>query len=177
MGHEIPAGLGLRLARGAQGEVFVVIGDGTYLMSPTELVTAVQERLKLTVVVFENHGYQSIHALQRARTGRSFGLEFRGRASDDLSGDYIDIDLAANARSFGCAAWRVETSDELRCALQAAREDPMPSVVVVRTEPHRLLLDSECWWDVGVAEVSARPETREAERRSSAGRKGMRWFG
>ena len=83
MGDEIPAALGVRMARPDAGEVYVLIGDGTYLMGASgELVTALQEGLKITVIVVENHGFQSIHALQRARTGRSFGLEFRERSAD-----------------------------------------------------------------------------------------------
>ncbi len=85
----------------------MLIGDGTWMMGNTELVTAVQERLKVTVLVVENHGFQSIHALQRARTGRSFGLEFRAREGEigavgigdgGLTGDYVPVDLVANAR-------------------------------------------------------------------------------
>jgi 3D-(3,5/4)-trihydroxycyclohexane-1,2-dione acylhydrolase (decyclizing) len=157
MGGEIPAALGVRMARPDADEVFAIIGDGTFLMGGTgELVTARQENLKLTLLVFENGGYQSIHALQRNRTGRSFGLEFRG--SD---GDYVEVDYAANARSLGCAAYRAATVEQLRDALEAARDEPGPAVIVVRVEPHRLLLDSDCWWDVGVPERSERPETRE----------------
>ena len=110
MGGEIPAALGVRMARPDADEIYVAIGDGTYLMGSTgELVTARQEGLKLTVIVFENGGYQSIHALQRNRTGRSFGLEFRG-----LDGDYVEVDYAANARSLGCSAYRVETRGAAR---------------------------------------------------------------
>ena len=100
MGYEIPAGVGVRLAQ-RSGEVYVLIGDGTYLMNPTELVTAVQEGLKITVVVSENHGYQCIRRLQMWRTGISFGNEFRHRdpATNRLEGDYIQLDLAANAAS------------------------------------------------------------------------------
>jgi 3D-(3,5/4)-trihydroxycyclohexane-1,2-dione acylhydrolase (decyclizing) len=157
MGGEIPAALGVRMARPDADEVYVVIGDGTYLMGSTgELVSARQDALKLTVLVFENGGYQSIHALQRNRTGRSFGLEFRGP-----DGDYVEVDYAANARSLGCAAYRVTTVDQLRDALDAARDEQGPVVIVARVEPYRLLLDSGCWWDVGVPEASERPETRE----------------
>jgi 3D-(3,5/4)-trihydroxycyclohexane-1,2-dione acylhydrolase (decyclizing) len=157
MGGEIPAALGVRMARPDADEVFAVIGDGTYLMGATgELVTARQHDLKVTLLVFENGGYQSIHALQRNRTGRSFGLEFR--ASD---GDYVEVDYAANARSLGCAAFRAATVEQLRDALEAARDEAGPVVIVARVEPHRLLLDSDCWWDVGVPEASERPETRQ----------------
>ena len=157
MGGEIPAALGVRMARLDADEVYAVIGDGTYLMGSTgELVTACQEGLKLTVLVMENGGYQSIHALQRNRTGRSFGLEFRRPG-----GDYVEVDYAANARSLGCAAYRAETTEQLADALDAARDEQRPVVIAVRVERRRLLLDSGCWWDVGVPEVAERPETRK----------------
>jgi 3D-(3,5/4)-trihydroxycyclohexane-1,2-dione acylhydrolase (decyclizing) len=92
MGFEIPAGLGVRMAQ-PEGEVYVFIGDGTYLMNPTELVTAIQEGLKVTVVLSENHGYQVIRQLQMGKAGRSFGNEFRKRdASKRLEGEYLTID-------------------------------------------------------------------------------------
>jgi 3D-(3,5/4)-trihydroxycyclohexane-1,2-dione acylhydrolase (decyclizing) len=157
MGGEIPAALGVRMARPQADEIYVAIGDGTYLMGNTgELVTACQEGLKLTLLVFENGGYQSIHALQRNRTGRSFGLEFRGP-----DGETVEVDYAANARSLGCTAHEAGTVEELSDALNAARDDTGPVVIVVRVEPRRQLLDSECWWDVGVPELADRPETRE----------------
>ena len=173
MGGEIPAGLGVRMAQRNAGEVHVVIGDGTYLMGNTgELVTARQEGLKLTVIVVENHGYQSIHGLQRARTGRSFGLEFRERSANGagLAGRYVDVDYAANARSLGCAVSVASSVDEFREALGAARREPGPVVIVARVEPQRLLLDSDCWWDVGVAERSERVETRELAAEHARGR-------
>jgi 3D-(3,5/4)-trihydroxycyclohexane-1,2-dione acylhydrolase (decyclizing) len=171
MGGEIPAALGVRMANPAAGEVYVVIGDGTYLMGSTgELVTACQEGLKLTVVVVENGGYQSIHGLQRTRTGRSFGLEFRERSGLGLDGATVEVDYAANARSLGCAAYVASTPDELRDVLEAARHETRPAVIVARVEPRRLLLDSDCWWDVGVAEVSDRAETRELAAEHARGR-------
>jgi 3D-(3,5/4)-trihydroxycyclohexane-1,2-dione acylhydrolase (decyclizing) len=178
MGGEIPTALGVRMARPDQGEVYVVIGDGTYLMGNTaEFVTARQEGLKITVLLVENEGYQSIHGLQRARTGRSFGLEFRERASSGLTGPYVEVDYAANARSLGCAAFVVSSLDELRDALEDARGETRPVVIVARAEPRRLMLDSECWWDVGVAELSGRPETRELAAEHARGRAGQRHYG
>jgi 3D-(3,5/4)-trihydroxycyclohexane-1,2-dione acylhydrolase (decyclizing) len=177
MGHEIPAALGVRMAQ-SDGEVYAVIGDGTYLMGASELVTAVQERLKITVVLFQNHGFQSIHALQRNSIGRSFGLEFRRRDGEGaLVGDTVAVDYAANARSFGCEAFTAATEEDLGRALADARAEAGPSVVVVQTEPQRLLLDSRCWWDVGVPEVSTRPETDAAVDAVARGRAGQRWFG
>jgi 3D-(3,5/4)-trihydroxycyclohexane-1,2-dione acylhydrolase (decyclizing) len=178
MGGEIPAGLGVRLAHPDADEVYVVIGDGTYLMGgATELVTARQERLKLTVIVIENGGYQSIHGLQRSRTGVSFGLEFRERSEGVLEGRDIDVDYASNARSLGCAAHFVSTLDELGDALEAARDEPRPVVIVARVEPRRLLLDSRCWWDVGVPETSERPETRALAAEHAGDRELQRFYG
>jgi 3D-(3,5/4)-trihydroxycyclohexane-1,2-dione acylhydrolase (decyclizing) len=180
MGHEIPAALGVRMAGGPEGEVFVVIGDGTYLMGSSELVTAVQEQLKITVLVLENHGYQSIHALQRARIGASFGLEFRARSNGStprLDGPYVEVDFAANAASYGCATFTATTVEEVEAALSSARDDSRPCVIVARVEPRRLMLDSQCWWDVGVPQAATRTETLEAVAASDAGRARQRYLG
>lgn len=161
MAYELPAGLGLRLAK-PDGEVYVLIGDGTYLMNPTELVTAVQESLKVTVVVAENHGYQCIRALQLATSGQSFGNEFRARnpASSWLDGQYVAIDFAKNAESLGAHAWHVNTPEGLRDALREAREEVRPCVIVVDVEKYRGSPANGVWWDVAPAEVSEDPETQ-----------------
>ncbi|HEX2412470.1 MAG TPA: thiamine pyrophosphate-dependent enzyme, partial [Solirubrobacteraceae bacterium] len=147
MGHEIPAALGIRMAEGAGGEILVVVGDGTYLMAPTELVTAARHGLKVTVVLLVNGGYQSIHALQRTTLGTGFGTEFDGEA----------VDYAANARSLGCAVWEADTPQELSAALDNARAQDRPAVVACRVEPHRMLLGSDAWWELGVPLVSDSP--------------------
>jgi 3D-(3,5/4)-trihydroxycyclohexane-1,2-dione acylhydrolase (decyclizing) len=180
MAGEIPAALGVRLACRDAGEVFALIGDGNYLMGATgELVTARQEGLKLTVIVVENRGFQSIHGLQRGRTGRSFGLEFRERSADGsgLGGAFVEVDYAANARSLGCAVFAASSPDEFRDALGAAREETGPVVIVARVEPRRLLLDSDCWWDVGVPEISERTETRNLAAEHARGRRLQRYHG
>lgn len=179
MGHEIPAALGVRLADPQAGEVYAVIGDGTYLMAHSELVTAVQERIKITVLLFVNGGYQSIHGLQTDLTGRSFGLEFRDReaATDALTGATVAVDYAANARSYGCAAFEVGSLDELRSALAEARSETRPVVIACRVEPRRYLLDSACWWDVGVPERSDRNETVHASAEHARGRAEQRYYG
>jgi 3D-(3,5/4)-trihydroxycyclohexane-1,2-dione acylhydrolase (decyclizing) len=162
MGYEIPAGLGVRMAQ-PDGEVYVLIGDGTYLMNPMELVTAVQDDLKITVVICENHGYQVIRQLQMNRVGRSFGNEFRARdpKSNRLEGDYVQIDFAKNAESMGAKVWHVETEDKLRKALREARKEERSCVVVAETEKHRYLPGSGVWWDVAAAEVTNDPVTQE----------------
>src|SRR4051812_33688917 len=118
MGYELPASLGVRLAQ-PRGEVYTFIGDGTYLMNPTELATAVQEGLKVTVLISKNDGFQCIRDLQLRSAGIDFGNEFRSRdpRSNRLSGSFVDIDYAANAASFGARAWEVRTAAELETAL------------------------------------------------------------
>jgi len=162
MGYEIPAGLGVRLAQ-PQGEVYVLIGDGTYLMNPTELMTALQEDLKITVVIAENHGYQCIRRLQLWRTGVSFGNEFRRRdpKANRLEGEYVPIDLARNAESFGARTWHVETPEQLQKALVDARAERRSCVIVAETEKHRFLPGGGVWWDVAPAEVSRDPVTQK----------------
>jgi 3D-(3,5/4)-trihydroxycyclohexane-1,2-dione acylhydrolase (decyclizing) len=149
MGHEIPAGLGIRMRTGPAGEVIVVIGDGTYLMNPTELVTAVTERLKLTVVVLDNGGYRSIEALALANVGAPVSDEFA-----------VAVDYVANARSMGCEALRAETVEELDRALRGAREGAKTTVIVCPTAPDRGLLSGGAFWDLGVPEVAADETTR-----------------
>jgi 3D-(3,5/4)-trihydroxycyclohexane-1,2-dione acylhydrolase (decyclizing) len=162
MGYELPAGIGVRMAQ-PEGEVYVLIGDGTYLMNPSELVTALQEGLKVTVVLSENHGYQVIRQLQMNRAGRSFGNEFRARdaATQRLEGDYITIDFAQHAASMGARTWHVTTTDALNMALAEARDETRSCVIVVETEPHRYLPGSGVWWDVAPAEATTDPLTDE----------------
>lgn len=157
MGYELPAALGVRLAQ-PEGQVISFIGDGTFLMQPTELVTAAQENLDITVVISENHGFQVIHRLQMLRAGQEFGNEFRrreGRLDDSaLSGDYLELDLAAVAAGLGATARRAETAAELERALDEARTAKGPFVIVVPTLPHADLPGAGVWWDVAPAEVS-----------------------
>jgi 3D-(3,5/4)-trihydroxycyclohexane-1,2-dione acylhydrolase (decyclizing) len=161
MGHEIPAGLGLRMGR-PEGEVFVVIGDGTYMMSNTELLTAVQEGLKITLVLIENGGYQCIRDLQLGKADVDFGNEFRSRQDGRLAGPYLTPDLAANVASFGVEVFEAADLEGVRDGLARARNATGPAALVCRVEPHRGLLGSDTWWDVGVAEVSGLDGTRAA---------------
>jgi 3D-(3,5/4)-trihydroxycyclohexane-1,2-dione acylhydrolase (decyclizing) len=125
-------------------------------MNPTELVTAVQERLKITVLLSKNQGYRCILAHQLHRAGRSFGNEFRYRdlQTNRLEGDYLAIDYAKTAEGFGAKAWYVKNVVELRQALQEARRESRPCVIVVETSDGHPALASGIWWDVSVAEVS-----------------------
>jgi 3D-(3,5/4)-trihydroxycyclohexane-1,2-dione acylhydrolase (decyclizing) len=179
MGHEIPAGIGYRLAlRDTAGEVYVMIGDGTYLMANTDLVTAVQDGTKITVILVVNDGFQSIHGLQRRTTAASMGTEFRVRdAQGGLDGAPLTVDYATNARSMGCAAFDVDSPDDLASALGKARELAGPAVIVVRVQPLAELPASGAWWDLGVARASERPEVRQIAAEHERQRRHQRFYG
>jgi 3D-(3,5/4)-trihydroxycyclohexane-1,2-dione acylhydrolase (decyclizing) len=177
MGYEIPASLGVRLAQ-PEGEVYVFVGDGTYLMQPTELVTSIQEGLKVTLVISYNRGFQVIRRLQMNKVGISFGNEFRARdeAANRLEGDYVDIDFVKNAESMGARAWHVTNAAELRQALQDARAETRSCAIVIETEMHRYGPDSGMWWDVSPAEVSNDAKTQQARREYEADRARLQRF-
>ena len=177
MGYEIPAGLGVRMAH-REGEVLVYVGDGTYLMNPTELVTAMQESLKITVVIAENHGFQCIRQLQMGKAGRSFGNEFRARdeASGRLEGDYLAIDFAKNAESMGATAWHVTTPEELRNALREARTETRSCAIVCEVEKHRYLPDSGVWWDIATAEATEDGVTAKLREEYEVAREGLQRY-
>ena len=179
MGYELPAALGVRMAQPA-GEVVVLIGDGTFLMNPTELVTALQERLKITIVLSENHGFQVIHRLQRLRAGRSFGNEFRARDDEAgrLDGPYLPLDFVRIAEGFGAVAVAATTASQVREALDAARARDGSTVIVVETAPQVDLPGGGVWWDVAPAEVSADPIVRQLREEYVADRGRLqRWYG
>jgi 3D-(3,5/4)-trihydroxycyclohexane-1,2-dione acylhydrolase (decyclizing) len=179
MGHEIPAGLGVRLACPNKGEIFVIIGDGTYLMAPSELVTAVQENLKITVVLIENSGYQCIRDLQQSTTGsQNFGNEFRKRpeAGRQLNGDYVEVDYPAITRGMGCRTFAVQSPNELRQALLEAREVSGPAVIVVKADKHSKSKGAGLWWDLGIAETSGLQRVQTVYRDFLTGRRKQRVF-
>jgi 3D-(3,5/4)-trihydroxycyclohexane-1,2-dione acylhydrolase (decyclizing) len=180
MGHEIPAGIGYRMADpDREGDVFVLIGDGTYLLQPTELVTAVQEHQKVIVIVLDNQGNQCIRSLQVAKTGIEFGTQLRERdpGTGRIDGPVVEVDFATNAVSMGCAAWTATTTDEFAQAVEAARKVEGPAVIVAQIEPHRYLSGSGVFWDVGVPMTSGREFTRERTAEHEDGRAQQRFFG
>ncbi|MFE1459302.1 3D-(3,5/4)-trihydroxycyclohexane-1,2-dione acylhydrolase (decyclizing) [Streptomyces sp. NPDC058735] len=165
MGYEIPAAIGVQQA--APGTpVWALVGDGTYLMMPTEIVTAVQEGLPLNVVLIQNHGYASIGGLSEETGGERFGTAYRFRAADGtFTGDPLPVDLAANAASLGMHVLRAKTVGELRGALAAARASDRPTCVYVETDPAPTAPPAEAWWDVPVAETASREAAVEARAR------------
>ncbi|MDQ6820348.1 MAG: 3D-(3,5/4)-trihydroxycyclohexane-1,2-dione acylhydrolase (decyclizing) [Actinomycetota bacterium] len=194
MGYELPAALGVRLAQ-RDGEVVSFIGDGTFLMNPTEIVTAVQEGLKITVVISENHGFQVIRRLQMLRAGHEFGNEFRARAGDGdsragdggphgslaggrLAGDYLRLDLVKVAEGLGATAFRVRTPEEAHAALTRARATTGPVVIVAETVPHADLPGAGVWWDVAPSETSGDEIVSKLRAEYEADRERLqRWYG
>jgi len=178
MGHELPAGLGIRQAIGDGGTVFVVIGDGTYLLGMSELVTAAQENLRVVCVVLVNGGYQSIHALQTGGGSPSLGNEFRVRDGDGgLSGPTVAVDYAANARSLGATGLRAADLEQLGEALATARTASGPVVIACTVEPRRLLPPSGAFWDLGVPQVSTDPAVRAASAAHAERARAQRYHG
>ena len=162
MGYEIAGGLGAKLAA-PEREVFVLVGDGSYLMMASELVTAVQERIKLIVVCVDNHGFASIGNLSESVGSQRFGTSYRFRgAGGRLDGGFLPVDLAANAASLGADVLRVRTIDEFRDALAKAKASDRTTVVCIETDPSVPAPSSQSWWDVPVAEVSELESTRTA---------------
>jgi 3D-(3,5/4)-trihydroxycyclohexane-1,2-dione acylhydrolase (decyclizing) len=164
MGYEIAGGMGVAMAA-PDRDVFVMVGDGSYLMMAQELVTAVQEGIKLIVVLVQNHGFASIGALSEEVGAPRFGTWYRYRDAEThrLTGGNLPVDLAANAESLGVHVHRASTVDELRKALTEAKaHDGGPVMVHVDSDPLVPAPDSESWWDVPVAEVSALDATRVA---------------
>ncbi|MGW7027492.1 3D-(3,5/4)-trihydroxycyclohexane-1,2-dione acylhydrolase (decyclizing) [Streptomyces xanthophaeus] len=165
MGYEIPAAIGVALA--APGRpVWALVGDGTYLMNPTEIVTAVQEGVPLRLVVLDNHGYASIGGLSQAVGGEGFGTAYRFRAADgSYTGDPLPVDLAANAASLGMAVIRARTVGDLRKALAQARAADRPTCVYVQTRTPDTVSGpppAQAWWDVPVAETATRKSAAAA---------------
>ncbi|MFD8916309.1 3D-(3,5/4)-trihydroxycyclohexane-1,2-dione acylhydrolase (decyclizing) [Streptomyces sp. NPDC059569] len=165
MGYEIPAAIGVQLA--APGRpVWALVGDGTYLMNPTEIVTAVQERLPFKAVILQNHGYASIGGLSETVGAERFGTAYRFRADDGTyTGAPLPVDLAANAASLGLRVIRAKTVRDLREALAEARAADVPTCVYVETETADTVSGvppAQAWWDVPVAETATRPSAVKA---------------
>jgi 3D-(3,5/4)-trihydroxycyclohexane-1,2-dione acylhydrolase (decyclizing) len=179
MGYEIAGGLGAKLAA-PDRDVYVMVGDGSYLMMAQELVTAVAEGVKLIVVLVQNQGFASIGALSETVGAPRFGTWYRYRdpATGRLDGGVLPVDLAANAQSLGARVLRAQTIDEFRAALIQARQDPGPGPVVVHVETDPLVPapDSQAWWDVPVAEVAELDVTRQARQAYEASRARQRQF-
>jgi 3D-(3,5/4)-trihydroxycyclohexane-1,2-dione acylhydrolase (decyclizing) len=165
MGYEVAGGLGVRMAC-PDRDVFVMVGDGSYLMMATELATAVQEGIKIITVLVQNHGFASIGSLSESLGSQRFGTRYRYRSAETgrLDGDLLPLDLAANAESFGIRVIRTTTPSDFAEAIADAKKATDSTVIYVETDPLIGAPDSESWWDVPVSAVSELESTQSARK-------------
>ena len=176
MGYEIAGGLGAKLADPSR-EVFVLVGDGSYLMMATEIVTAVAEQIKLTIIIVDNHGFASIGSLSESLGSQRFGTSYRYRGpSGRLDGGFLPVDLAANAASLGADVLRAGTVKEFTEALGHAKAAERTTVIYIETDPLAPVPSSQSWWDVPVAEVSALASTQQARADYEAAKRAQRQY-
>jgi 3D-(3,5/4)-trihydroxycyclohexane-1,2-dione acylhydrolase (decyclizing) len=174
MGYEIAGGLGVKMADPSR-EVYVLVGDGSYLMMAQEIVTSLQEKVKLNIVLLDNHGFSSIGGLSRACGSGGFGTRYQYRHPGS-TGAVIPVDFVSNAASLGAHAVRAQTYEQLSEALVASKKQPQTSVVVVETDYYDGVPSYESWWDVPIAEVSELESVQQARRRYLEGKKRERYF-
>ncbi len=165
MGYEIAGAMGAKLADPSR-DVYAFVGDGTYLMMPSEIVTAAQEGIKFTVVLVDNGGFASIGGLSRSLGTEGFATRYRLRTSSgQLDGAPVRVDFAANAQSLGAIALRASNLAEFRDALEQAKKNDRVTVVVIETDTTASVPGYESWWNVAVAEVSEMESVRQARQR------------
>jgi len=177
MGYEIPASLGVKLAA-PEREVYVWVGDGTYLMNPTEILTAAQEGLKVTIIVVDNAGFGSIGGLSASLGSSGFGTRFRKRdpQTGQLNGPALEVDFAANAASLGAEVFTPGSIEDFRKVLAHTRSLDHTSVIVIKADREVRVPGYESWWDVAVAEVSTMPEVQAARKDYEAHLKDEKYF-
>jgi 3D-(3,5/4)-trihydroxycyclohexane-1,2-dione acylhydrolase (decyclizing) len=175
MGYEIAGGLGVKMAD-PKREVYVLVGDGSYLMMAQEIVTSLQEGYKLNIVLLDNHGFSSIGGLSRGCGNEGMGTNYRYRKGSKYDGDALPVDFVDNAASLGAWATRAKTIEELSAAIEEGRRQPRTSVVVVETAYDQRVPGYESWWDVAIAEVSERESVKVARKQYEEARKKERIF-
>ncbi|HVQ40330.1 MAG TPA: 3D-(3,5/4)-trihydroxycyclohexane-1,2-dione acylhydrolase (decyclizing) [Pyrinomonadaceae bacterium] len=177
MGYEVAGGLGVKMADPAR-EVYVMVGDGSYLMMSTEIVTALQEGVKLNIVLLNNYGFSSIGGLSQALGSEGFGTNYRSRReeSGQLDGARLEVDFAANAASLGAHVISAVTREDLKRALEEARQQERTTVIVVEVDKEVRVPGYESWWDVPVAEVSEMESVRTAREGYDEAKKRERVF-
>ncbi len=177
MGYEIAGGMGVKMAA-PDRDVYVLVGDGSYLMMATELVTAVQEHIKIIIVLVQNHGFASIGSLSQSVGAQRFGTAYRYRnpATGRLDGDKLPVDLAANAASLGATVIKAAAIADLRAGLAAARQADGPVLISIETDPLAPAPDSGSWWDVPIAEVSELDSVTQAQAAYQASRARQRRY-
>jgi 3D-(3,5/4)-trihydroxycyclohexane-1,2-dione acylhydrolase (decyclizing) len=181
MGYEIAGGLGIKMAA-PQREVYVMVGDGSYLMLANEIITSIQEDRKLIIILMDNSGFNSIGGLSRSLGQEGFGTRYaypkEGRLPGDDAGDDVaelPVDLAMNARSLGAHVIECETYDDFTTALRTAKTTDRTTVIAIRNDRYEGVPNYETWWDVPVAEVSEMPKVQAARDEWEEKRQQERW--
>ncbi|WP_392440430.1 3D-(3,5/4)-trihydroxycyclohexane-1,2-dione acylhydrolase (decyclizing) [Edwardsiella piscicida] len=177
MGYEIAAAIGAKLAM-PQQPVYAMVGDGSYMMLHSELQTAVQEAINITVLLFDNAGFGCINNLQMGHGMGSFGTENRRRnpQTGRLDGPLVRVDFAQNAESYGCRAWRVHDEISLLTALAESQRHPGPTLIDIKVLPKTMTHDYAAWWRTGDAQVATSPAVRDAAEQTQARVKSARQY-
>ncbi|MCK4992969.1 MAG: hypothetical protein KAS29_20870, partial [Bacteroidales bacterium] len=178
MGYEFPGGLGVKMAA-PEREVYVMLGDGGYLMMPSEIITSLQENYKLTVILINNQGFASIGGLSKSIGGEGFGTnyKYRDRKSGQLDGDLLPVDLAANAESLGAKVFRTGDIPSFNAALAASKKETRTTVIYIETVPERKMAGyGYAWWDVPIAEISQSEAVIKARENYLDQKKKQRYF-
>jgi 3D-(3,5/4)-trihydroxycyclohexane-1,2-dione acylhydrolase (decyclizing) len=176
MGYEISGAMGVKLAD-RNREVYTLVGDGSYLMMSQDIVTSIQEGLKITILLLDNHGFQCIRGLQTGSGGEDFGNEFRHRdgKSERLQGNFVEIDFCANAQSMGAVVYRAEDEESLIDALAKAKDETRTTLIYVpiRRESN---IPGYSWWEVPVSGTSQLPGVRKASENYFEAKKKQRFY-
>lgn len=177
MGYEIAGALGVKMAA-PDREVFALVGDGSYAMLHSEILTSIREGLKINVVVFDNNGFQCIDNLQVSQGITKYGNEWRRRdpKTGRLTGEAVPVAFAQNGESYGARGFTVRTLEELRGAVRQALRETRSTVIDVKVTPKSMTQGYEAWWRVGTAEISANRKVVAAARRQKAEAAKARWL-
>lgn len=175
MGYEIAAGLGVKMAK-PESNVIVMVGDGSYQMLSSELITAVQEGLKITVVLVDNRGYGSIGSLSESVGSERFGTHYRYRnqKSGQLDGDFLPMDFVKNAESYGVEVLSPRSYEEIEQAMITSRDSDKTHVIVVEVDNIQRVPSYHSWWDVPVAETSTMKGVKESRKEYEESRKNQK---
>jgi 3D-(3,5/4)-trihydroxycyclohexane-1,2-dione acylhydrolase (decyclizing) len=177
MGYEIAGGVGAKMAA-PEREVYVMVGDGSYLMMSQEIVTAIQEGIKLNIILINNHGFASIGGLSESLGSEGFGTRYltRNEATGQLDGERLPVDFPANARSLGAHIIEAKTVHDVRMALEEAKKQTRTTVIYVETDREQRVGGYESWWDVPVAETSEMESVQTAHQNYAESKKKERYF-
>ena len=177
MGYEIPGGLGVKLAA-PEREVYVMIGDGSFLMMPQEIVTSIQEGIKLNIILVDNQGFQSIGGLSHSLGSGDFGTHYRYRnpATGQLDGDTLPVNFAEIARGLGAQVIEAGDLPSFKAALAESCAQSRTTVTVVKTDREERVPGYESWWDVAIAEVSEIESVRAARKNYERALQKERYF-